>query len=201
MNNNKKCLDQTWFLQRWEQRKSVEHDYMDPRWDEFEHPKPSAVLIPLIEREHGLSVLLTQRAAHLPNHAGQVAFPGGKVDPGDENTFATALRESDEEVGLHPRHVKVLGEITTYITVTGFVITPVVGLVSNEATFTPAPGEVADIFEVPLEFLFDRENHVRQMDVYGGVERHYFAIPYENRRIWGATAAIIINLCNSVHQS
>ena len=155
--------------------------------------RQAAVLVPLLVREE-LQVLLTQRTAHLHDHAGQIAFPGGQVDPGDNGPVAAALREAEEEVGLPPSHVEVVGHLDTYITRTGFEVTPVVGLIQER--FEPALDafEVAEIFEVPLRFFLTpgaRETHSR---VFEGKERHFYVYPFEERYIWGATAGMINNL-------
>lgn len=155
----------------------------------------AGVLVPLINRERGLSVLLTRRTDDLAKHAGQVAFPGGRVDDGDADQVAAALREAHEEVGIKPEIVDVLGCLDPYLTITGFEVLPVVGLVSPPpATFTPEPGEVAAIFEVPLSFLIDRSNHQKVRRTVNGLERAYYAMPYKKHYIWGATAGMIVNL-------
>jgi 8-oxo-dGTP pyrophosphatase MutT (NUDIX family) len=153
---------------------------------------PAAVLIAVTDRvEPG--VLLTVRHAQMRTHAGQIAFPGGRVDPG-EDAVAGALREAQEELGLDPSSVEVVGALDPYRTVTGYVITPVVGMVPPDPPVSPHEPEVADWFEAPLAFLLDPANHVRRSALLQGVERHYYEIPWQGRRIWGATAAIIVNL-------
>ena len=165
-----------------------------PQTEPLKVPKPAAVLVPIIERAHGLSVLLTQRHKNLNSHGGQISFPGGKVDASDPSPLDTALRESYEEVGIRREHVEVLGYCDDYQTVTGFRIVPVVGLVSSETELVAEPGEVALIFEVPFDFLMCAENHRRDSLVWQGKRRHYFAMPYETHYIWGATAGILKNL-------
>lgn len=155
---------------------------------------PAAVLVPLVEREGGLQVLLTRRTEHLTNHAGQISFPGGCIDPGDADAAAAALREAEEEVGLPPQQVELIGELDTYVTRTGFRITPVVGLVRPPFTLRPDPFEVAEVFEVPLEFLVDPLNHQRHSREYKGALRHFFAMPWGDYYIWGATAGMLVNL-------
>lgn len=155
---------------------------------------PAAVLVPLVNRPGGLTVLLTERSASLPDHPGQISFPGGRVEPEDPSLAAAALRETQEEVGLPPSCVTVLGELTSYQTVTGFEITPVVGWIEPPFDVAPDPGEVADVFEVPLAFLLEPANQQRHYRMLGEVRRDYFAIPYEDRYIWGATAAMLIIL-------
>ena len=156
----------------------------------------AAVLVPLVEHVEGLSVLLTQRTEHLSSHAGQVAFPGGRVEDDDADVVATALRETEEEIGLARSHVDTVGRLDDYETGTGFVVTPIVGFVRPPFTLRPDPSEVAVVFEVPLSFVLDRRNHERRTGFWRGRERSYFAMPYEGRFIWGATAGMLINLCD-----
>jgi 8-oxo-dGTP pyrophosphatase MutT (NUDIX family) len=159
-----------------------------------EELRPAAVLVPLVERPEGLTVLLTKRTDHLYDHAGQISFPGGRVEPDDENAIATALRETEEEIGVGPEHIEIVGEIDTYMTGTGFSITPVVGFVSPDYTLQIDEFEVAEVFEVPLAFVMDPDNHERRSAVYKGVERHFYVLPYEDRYIWGATAGMLVSL-------
>ncbi len=155
----------------------------------------AGVLVPLLCRGQRLHVLLTRRTDDLAKHAGQVAFPGGRLDEGDADEEAAALREAHEEVGLHPGDVDVLGRLDPYLTITGFEVVPVVGFVARPPDdFTPEPGEVADIFEVPLDFLLDRANHQKVKRVVNGLDRAYYAMPYESYYIWGATAGMIVNM-------
>lgn len=154
---------------------------------------PAAVLVPLVDRPQGLTVLLTQRTAHLSHHAGQVSFPGGRLEAGEE-PLAAALRETAEEVGLPAAAITLLGFLDDYVTGTGFHITPVVAALTPPLDLTPDPFEVAEVFEVPLAFILDRTNHRRCMRVVEGRERPYYAIPYGERYIWGATAGMLINL-------
>lgn len=156
--------------------------------------RPAAVLVPLVERPAGLSVLLTQRTAHLHDHAGQISFPGGRLEPDDPDAVAAALRETEEEIGLHRRHVDVVGRLDTYRTRTRYEVTPVVGLVSPPFELRPDPFEVADIFEVPLAFVLDPRNRERRSREFQGVERHFWVLPYPDRYIWGATAGMLVNL-------
>ncbi|MFZ5557850.1 MAG: CoA pyrophosphatase [Pseudomonadota bacterium] len=160
---------------------------------------PAAVLVPLVQRSRGLQVLLTQRTAHLNDHAGQVSFPGGRVDPGDASREATALREAEEEIGLPRERIEVLGCLPEYHTVTGFSVTPVVGYVEPPFDLRLDAFEVADVFEVPLAFLMDPANHQRHAFVYQGRRRSYYAMPYEGRFIWGATAAMLLNLRRALY--
>ncbi len=156
--------------------------------------RPAGVLIPIMERGAGLSVLLTQRSAALKHHAGQVSFPGGGMEEIDSDVRATALRETHEEVGIEPQHVVVIGYLGAMSTTTGFAVTPVVGLVSDEAEIRVDPTEVELAFEVPLEFLLDRAN---QRSVERRVFGHSLAMiefHYEGQRIWGATAQMLLTL-------
>jgi 8-oxo-dGTP pyrophosphatase MutT (NUDIX family) len=157
-------------------------------------PMPAAVLVPLVNRPQGLQVLLTERTAHLSDHAGQISFPGGRVEADDAGNAAAALRETKEEVGLDPERVAVLGELAQYETVTGYRVTPIVGWVEPPFELAPDPFEVADIFEVPLAFLLDPANQQRHFRMLGEMRRDYWAIPYGDRYIWGATAAMLLIL-------
>lgn len=156
-------------------------------------PLPAAVLVPVIARAP-LTMLLTQRTDHLPAHAGQIAFPGGKIDGGDASVIATAMREAEEEIGLSPDHIEPLGFLDAYRTVTGYRITPVVALVSAAYSLKINHQEVANVFEVPLAFLMDARNYRKDTRIYRGRERSYYAVPYGERYIWGATAGILKNM-------
>ena len=155
---------------------------------------PAAVLVPVVNRDEGLTMLLTQRSADLPDHPGQISFPGGRVEPEDASLADAALREATEEVGLPRERVEVLGELPHYETVTGFRVTPVVGWVEPPFALLPDPVEVADVFEVPLEHFLDEKNHRIDSRVWQGRERRYYAMPYGERYIWGATAGMLKNL-------
>lgn len=155
---------------------------------------PASVLFPIVLRESGPSVLFTQRTAHLKDHPGQISFPGGRVEPDDLSPAHTALREAAEEIGLASAHVEILGYLPEYRTVTGFRITPVVATVTPPFDLTPEPDEVAEVFEVPLAFLMDPANHQQHSLHYRGALRRYWAMPYQNYFIWGATAGIILLL-------
>lgn len=165
----------------------------EPLADALQAARPAAVLIPAIARPV-LTLLLTQRTEHLTAHAGQIAFPGGKAEPYDADPLATALREAREEIGLDPGFVEPLGALDTYLTGTGFRITPVIALVAPDAPLTLDRNEVADTFEVPLPFLMDPANYQRHTRMIGGRERHFFAVPFGDRFIWGATAGILRNM-------
>jgi len=153
---------------------------------------PAAVLIPIVNRPEGLTLLLTQRSDSLPDHPGQISFPGGRQEPEDDSSAATALRESDEEIGLPPDRVEILGAIGRYETVTGYSVTPVAGWVEPPFELAPDPIEVADVFEVPLSFVLDPANFIQGEREVSGRTRSYFAVPYGERYIWGATAAMIL---------
>ncbi len=156
--------------------------------------RPAAVLVPLVDHVHGMSVLLTQRTAHLSAHAGQISFPGGRIEEADADAIAAALRETEEEVGLPRERVDVIGRLDTYVTGTGFEITPIVGIVAPPLPLLIDPFEVAEAFEVPLAFILDRSNHQRVERQSAGRRGSFFVLPYEGRNIWGATAGILVNL-------
>ena len=160
--------------------------------------KPAAVLIPVIERSEP-TVLLTLRTQELANHAGQVAFPGGKIDPVDESPVAAALREAKEEIGLLPTLVEPLGYLDLYLTFTGFRILPTVARVKPDFTLMLNPREVTETFEVPLAFLMAPANHQRKSRDWRGMTREYYAMPFENHYIWGITAGIVRNLYERVY--
>jgi 8-oxo-dGTP pyrophosphatase MutT (NUDIX family) len=154
--------------------------------------RPAAVLVPVVNRAETLTVLFTRRTAHLHDHAGQISFPGGRAEDG-ESPRDTALRETAEEIGLAPECVEVLGHLSEYTTVTGYRVTPVVGLVQPPFELAPDDFEVAEVFEVPLAFLLDPANHQRNQLIHDGLERHYYAMPYGAYYIWGATAGMLMN--------
>lgn len=155
---------------------------------------PAAVLFPIVLRDGAQTVLLTQRTAHLRDHAGQISFPGGRVEAEDISPSHTALRETEEEIGLSRDRIEILGFLPEYRTGTGFRVTPVVALVQPPFDLLPDPFEVAEVFEVPLAFLLDPANHQQHSLHYRGALRHYFAMPYGDYFIWGATAGMIRSL-------
>lgn len=157
-------------------------------------PRSAAVLVPIINRPDGLAVLFTERSVNLPDHAGQISFPGGRVEADDLDADAAALRETEEEIGLPRDRVTVLGQLADYETVTGYRVTPVVGWVEPPFAVVPDPVEVADVFEVPLAFLLEPSNQQRHFRMLGELRRDYFAIPFQDRYIWGATAAMLMIL-------
>ena len=154
---------------------------------------PAAVLVAVVDRPEP-TVLLTLRPETMRKHPGQISFPGGRIDPGDDGPVAAALREAEEEIGLPPDKVEVIGLADVYRTVTGFEVTPVVGIVPPDLPLVPHPGEVAALFEAPLHYLLDPAHQHERSAVWRGRERHYYEIDYQGRRIWGATAAMIVNL-------
>lgn len=158
--------------------------------------RAAAVLVPIVDHADGATILLTKRTDHLSKHPGQVSFPGGRVDPEDTDAVAAALRETDEEIGLDRSYIQVAGFLDEYITGTGYEIKPVVALVKPGFSLTLQQEEVAEAFEVPLSFFLNRDNHKRESAMWQGVLRHYYSMPYEGYRIWGATAAMLVNLCD-----
>lgn len=158
--------------------------------------RPASVLIPLVLRDEGISLLLTHRAAHLHDHAGQISFPGGRFEESDSSAVETALREAQEEIGLDRQHVDVIGVLPQYRTGTGYNVTPVVSLLQPPFQLKADPFEVASIFEVPLSFLMDPQNHQRRsLELPNGAgTRSFYAMPYQQHFIWGATAGMLRNL-------
>lgn len=153
----------------------------------------AAVLVPITDRSEP-GVILTQRTTTMRRHPGQVAFPGGRIDPEDDGPVDAALREAEEEIALPRRHVTIVGAADRYRTVTGYDVTPIVAVVPPDLVLVPSEAEVAQVFEVPLAFILDPANHVRASTLWQGMERHYFEINWDGHRIWGATAAMIVNL-------
>jgi 8-oxo-dGTP pyrophosphatase MutT (NUDIX family) len=170
---------------------------LNPEWRERLMPTeltPAAVLVPIINRNGRPTVLFTQRTSHLKTHAGQVSFPGGRLEPGDGGPIAAALRESEEEIGLEPDHVDLIGLLDTYQTGTNYVVTPVVGMVNSNFEPRLDAFEVAELFEVPLDHVLDRENFFHESRDVGEFTRFFYALYYEQWRIWGATAGIMFDL-------
>jgi len=155
-------------------------------------PVPAAVLVPLVERESGLSVLLTRRAGHLAHHAGQISFPGGRLEAGDADIVGAALRETEEEIGLTRASVEVVGFLPDHLVISGYRVTPVVGFVRPGFDLHPDHAEVAEVFEMPVRFLFDERNHVRRVREWAGEAVELTDLPYESHLIWGATAGMLM---------
>ncbi len=154
---------------------------------------PAAVLIGLVDRMDGPTVLLTKRTDHLKDHPGQISFPGGRIEPEDATIEAAALREAEEEIGLDPTKVDIIRRLSPYDTTTGFRIHPVVGWIEPPFDITPDDFEVAEIFELPLAFVLDPANHQRQSHIRNNQRRSYYVLPYQGRFIWGATAGMLVN--------
>ncbi len=155
---------------------------------------PAAVLVLIIIRNDGLQVLLTKRNENLKHHAGQISFPGGRVDDSDRNVQHTALRETEEEVGLKPALIKIIGELDQYIVGTGYLVSPIIGVIEPPFELVKQEDEVAEIFEAPLDFLISPENFKRYSRNFNGKTHYHFAITWENHFIWGATAGMLRNL-------
>ena len=188
--------DETWLRSRFAGNRRVEPVAPGDGhlWRSDREIRPAAVLVPVVKRDKELTVLFTRRTAHLHDHAGQISFPGGRAEAGDSDAAQTAMRETREEIGLASERVEVLGELSQYVTVTGYRVTPVVGLVTPPLDLKPDEFEVAEVFEAPLSFLLDTENHQRNSVAWEGRERRYYAIPYGKYYIWGATAGMLRNL-------
>lgn len=185
------ALTAAWLRQRFASGSPADTDSEVPPADSL---IAASVLVPIVLRQPNLTVLLTQRTAHLRDHAGQVSFPGGRQEASDSSPVMTALREAREEVGLEPGQIEVLGSLAEFRTSTGFVVTPVVGLVSPPLNLKLDDFEVEDVFEPPLEFLLDAANFSRQRLEYKGTWREYWAVPWQERYIWGATAGMLVKL-------
>lgn len=170
-----------------------DHD-LNPGFDPPERLREAAVLVPLVRHPDQLTIIFTQRTAHLAAHAGQISFPGGHIEDEDAHPEAAALRETREEIGLDPVHIDLIGRLDTYVTRTGFRVTPVVGLVTPPFTLAPDPKEVDEVFEVPLEFFLRPDTPERCSREFQGARRYFYAFPYHNRFIWGATAGMLVNL-------
>lgn len=160
--------------------------------------KPAAVLVPLVTRGGGMTVLLTRRTDHLNNHAGQISFPGGRVDDSDRDARHTALRETEEEIGLGSATIEVIGRLADYVVGTGYLVSPIVGLIAPPFQLKPHPGEVAEVFEAPLDYVLDPDNFERHSREYEGTERFYYAVTWNGHYIWGATAGMLRHLSSIV---
>ena len=167
---------------------------LNPQMSMPTETKAAAVLVPLVLREEEITVLLTQRTNHLKAHAGQVSFPGGRVEKTDDSREAAALRETEEEIGVTRELIELIGHLDIYMTRTGYEITPVVGFVRPPFQVTPDPFEVAEVFEVPLNFLIAPANHQLMAREDKGSKRQFYAMQYQERYIWGATAGMLVNL-------
>ena len=161
-------------------------------------PKPdnreAAVLVPIVERDGDLSILFTKRTDHLTHHPGQISFPGGHTEEDDKTPAHAALHETEEEVGIPFDRISIIGRLNDYVTRTGFRVTPIVGVIQAPYPVNPDPHEVAEVFEVPLDFLLDAANHQKCTRIFQGVKRHFWAMPYGDYYIWGATAGMLRNL-------
>ncbi len=189
-------LQAAWLRERLARPRAWEPESPEDLRERFPKLRRAAVLVPIVERPEGLTVLLTQRTAHLNNHAGQISFPGGSAEELDSSAIETALRETEEEIGLSRRHVEIVGVLPDHVTASSYLVTPVVGLVTPPFSLTAESNEVAEIFEVPLAFLMDGANHQRMSFELpqGAGRRSFYAMPYERFFIWGATAGMLRNL-------
>ncbi len=156
--------------------------------------RPAAVLIGLVARESGWQIVLTKRTEHLPHHAGQISFPGGRIEASDRDVIAGALRETFEELGIAPQYIHPIGMLDTYGTISAFAVTPVVAIIAPEAPMLADPQEVDEVFEVPLSFFLDLSNRKREERFFSGRVRGYYVFPFGERYIWGATAGMMVNL-------
>jgi len=193
LNSSDTVFNREWLATRLARHPAVLPDHELPQ---FVHPPerkpiPAAVLVPVINRAQGPTLMFTQRTSHLHDHAGQISFPGGRVDQGDQSREATALREAEEETGLDRNRVEIVGRLPDYDIMTGFRVTPVVGWVEPPLELRLDPFEVEKVFEVPLQFFLNPANHQAHSKDVGGYRRHYYAMPYENYYIWGATAGML----------
>lgn len=189
------AFDSTWLRQRFSDPVDYEPATIGDGhlWGRPDDIRPAAVLVPVVAREGALSILLTKRTAHLHDHAGQISFPGGRFEEGDQSLEHTALRETVEEIGLHPERIEVLGELNPYVTISGYRVVPVVALVHAPFELELDQFEVAEVFELPMDLLLDPANHARHSVIYRGKARQYYALPYGSHYIWGATAGMLMN--------
>jgi 8-oxo-dGTP pyrophosphatase MutT (NUDIX family) len=164
-------------------------------------PVAAAVLVALVDRPEGLTVLLTQRASQLANHAAQISFPGGRLEPSDPDIASAALREAQEEIGLDPAHVRVIGYLPDHLVISGFRVTPVLSLVTPPFTVTPNPEEVAEVFEVPMSHVFDKANHKARLRRVGDEDMLLYDIPWQGHSIWGATAGMLLTFVRMVEEA
>ena len=186
--------------ERWA-RPRGDHDLNPDLYDPAAPLREAAVLVPIIDRPREPTVLLTRRSHELPDHPGQISFPGGSLDPGDADAEAAALREAQEEVGLAAERVTVMGRLDTYLIRTGFRVVPVVGLLHPPFDLRPEAGEVAEIFEVPLAFFLNPRSREMHSRVFRGSERHFYAYPFGDYYIWGATAGMLSNLAEVLRET
>jgi 8-oxo-dGTP pyrophosphatase MutT (NUDIX family) len=189
-------LQAAWLRERLARPSPWKPELPDDLRERFPTLRRAAVLIPIVERPDGLTILLTQRTDHLSNHAGQVSFPGGSADELDSSAIETALRETEEEIGLGRRHIEIVGVLPDHITASSYLVTPVIGLVTPPFELIAESNEVAEIFEVPLAFLMDGMHHQRiSFDLPEGAgRRSFYAMPWQHFFIWGATAGMLRNL-------
>jgi 8-oxo-dGTP pyrophosphatase MutT (NUDIX family) len=163
------------------------------------NPVPAAVLVPLVDRADGMTVLFTERASQLAKHAAQVSFPGGRLEPSDPDVASAALREAHEEIGLDAGRVEIIGYLPDHLVFTGYRVTPVLSLVTPPFDLAPNPDEVADVFEVPIDYLFDPRNHKARLRRVGDEDMLLFDIPWGDKNIWGATAGMLLTLTRMVN--
>jgi 8-oxo-dGTP pyrophosphatase MutT (NUDIX family) len=164
------------------------------------NPIPAAVLVPLVDRPEGLSILLTQRASQLAKHAAQVSFPGGRLEESDPDVASAALREAQEEIGLDPAHVRVFGYLPDHLVISGYRVTPVLSIVTPPFTIEPNPAEVETVFEVPAAYVFDSRNHKARLRRIGDEDMLLHDIPWQGLNIWGATAGMLLTLVRMVEE-
>ena len=163
------------------------------------NPVPAAVLVPLVDRADGMTVLLTERASQLAKHAAQISFPGGRLEPTDPDVASAALREAHEEIGLDAGRVEIVGYLPDHLVFTGYRVTPVLSVVTPPFDLAPNPDEVADVFEVPIDYLFDTANHKARLRRVGDEDMLLFDIPWRDKHIWGATAGMLLTLVRMVN--